>query len=93
MAGRFRIFIVDTGWDSPVHRVLRENFWLLRELQKDDPICVLGRERSVEYMRYHHARTSDDPIPAVHDMSETTGDGIAGFHGFRLPERCGGVPS
>jgi hypothetical protein len=83
-AGRFRIFIVDTGWDSPAHRVLRENFWLLRELQKDDPIYVLGREKSIEYMRYHHARIGHDPILAVHDMSEINGDGIEGFHGFRL---------
>jgi len=83
-APRFRIFIVDTGWDSAAHRVLKENFWLLRELQKDDPIYVLGREQSIEYMRHNHARIGHDPIIAVHDMSELNGGGAVDFHGFRL---------
>jgi hypothetical protein len=81
---RFRIFIVDTGWDSPAHRILCDNFWLLRELQKDDEIYVLGREKSVEYMRYHQARIGHDPILAVHDLAAINGKGINGFHGFRL---------
>jgi hypothetical protein len=81
---RFRIFIVDTGWDSPAHRVLKENFALLRDLQKDDPIYVLSREKSIELSRRHQERIGRDPVIAVHDMAAMGESGTTDFHGFRL---------
>jgi hypothetical protein len=86
-APRFRIFIVDSGWHSPAHQVLRENFGLLRELQKDDPIYVLGREKSIEFLRDHHKeRIGREPIIAVHDLAALGKGGRPDpdFHGFRL---------
>ena len=84
MGFRFRIFIVDSGWNSAARRVLHENFALLRDLQKDDPIYVLSREKSVEFMRRHGSRIGRDPIIAVHDMQALNKGGTSGFHGFRL---------
>jgi hypothetical protein len=83
---RFRIFILDPGWDSPAHQVLQANFGLLRQLQKDDPIYVLGREKSIEFLRHHQERIGREPIIAVHDMAELRTDGTPDpdFHGFRL---------
>ena len=83
---RFRIFIVDPGWDSPAHRVLQANFGLIRELQKDDPIYVLGRDKSIAFLRDHPERFGREPIIAVHDMAAMRKDGTPdrGFHGFRL---------
>jgi hypothetical protein len=81
---RFRIFIVDSGWNSAAHQVLRDNFGLIRELQKEDPIYVLGREKSIEFMRRHQSRIGRDPIIAVHDLAAMDESGTAGFHGFRL---------
>ena len=81
---RFRIFIVDSGWNSAARRVLHENFALIRDLQKDDPIYVLDREKSVEFMRRHGSRIGRDPIIAVHDMQALNKGGTASFHGFRL---------
>ncbi len=81
---RFRIFIVDTGWDSPGHKVLQENFRLIRELQREDPIYVLGREKSIEYLRHHEERIGHDPIIAVHDLAAMGDTGTTDFHGFRL---------
>jgi hypothetical protein len=83
-ASRFRIFIVDSGWNSAARRVLHENFALIRDLQKDDPIYVLSREKSVEFMRRHGSRIGRDPIIAVHDMQALNKGGTTGFHGFRL---------
>ena len=83
-ASRFRIFIVDSGWNSAARRVLHENFALIRDLQKDDPIYVLNREKSVEFMRRHGSRIGRDPIIAVHDMQALNKGGTTGFHGFRL---------
>jgi hypothetical protein len=83
-ASRFRIFIVDSGWNSAARRVLHENFALIRDLQKEDPIYVLSRERSIEFMRRHGSRIGRDPIIAVHDVQALEKGGTAGFHGFRL---------
>jgi len=83
-ASRFRIFIVDSGWNSAARRVLHENFALIRDLQRDDPIYVLSREKSVEFMRRHGSRIGRDPIIAVHDMQALNKGGTTGFHGFRL---------
>ena len=83
-AARFRIFIVDSGWNSAARRVLHENFALIRDLQKDDPIYVLSREKSVDFMRRHGSRIGRDPIIAVHDMQALIKGGTSGFHGFRL---------
>ena len=83
-APRFRIFIVDCGWNSAARRVLLDNFVLIRELQKDDPIYVLSRERSIEFMRSHGSRIGRDPIIAVHDLAAMNKGGTTGFHGFRL---------
>src|SRR5215468_7460226 len=84
VAPRFRIYIVDSGWNSPAHRVLVENFALIRDLQKDDPIYVLSREQSIEFQRRHGSRIGRDPIIAVRDMEALDQGGTTGFHGFRL---------
>jgi hypothetical protein len=81
---RFRIFIIDSGWNSPAHKVLQENFGLIRELQKDDPIYVLSKEQSIEFMRHHQERIGREPIIAVHDLAAIDKSGTADFHGFRL---------
>jgi hypothetical protein len=81
---RFRIFILDSGWNSAARRALHENFALIRDLQKEDPIYVLERETSIEFMRQHSSLIGKDPIIAVHDLQAIDGSGTAGFHGFRL---------
>ena len=82
-ASRFRIFIVDSGWNSPARKVLHDNFHLIRDLQNETPIYFLGRERSVELMRRYPALVGKDPIIRVHcdvDRKHLK----PGFHGFRL---------
>ena len=83
-APRFRIFIVDSGWNSAAHRVLVENFALIRNFQKEDEIYVLSREQSIEFQRCHGSRIGRDPMIAVHDMNAMDKSGTTGFHGFRL---------
>jgi hypothetical protein len=83
-APRFHIFIIDTGWDSPARKVLQENFALIRDLQREDPIFVLGREKSIESLRHHDEQIGHDPIIAVHDLAAMQDTGTTDFHGFRL---------
>src|SRR6516225_2995314 len=83
-APRFRIFIIDSGWNSPAHKVLQENFGLIRDLQKDDPIYILSREQSIEFIRHHPERIGREPTIAVHDLAAMGETGTTDFHGFRL---------
>jgi len=81
---RFRIFIIDSGGNSVAHKVLEENFELIRDLQKDDPIYVLSREQSIEFIRQHQDRIGREPLVAVHDLAAMSESGTTDFHGFRL---------
>jgi hypothetical protein len=83
-APRFRIFIMDSGWNSPAHKVLQENFGLIRDLQKEDPIYVLSKEQSIEFVRHHPDRIGREPTIAVHDLAAMGESGTTDFHGFRL---------
>jgi hypothetical protein len=55
-------------------------------LQKDDPIYVLGRDKSIAFLRHHPERFGREPIIAVHDLAALRKDGSPDpdFHGFRL---------
>ena len=81
---RFRIFIIDAGWNSPARNVLLENFGRIRDLQKDDPIYILSREQSIEFIRHHPERIGREPTIAVHDLAAMDKSGTTDFHGFRL---------
>jgi hypothetical protein len=81
---RFRIFIIDSGWNAVARRVLRHNFALIRRLHKKDLIYLLSRKKSVEFIGRHRSLIGRDPIIAVHDLRAMGGRGTAGFHGFRL---------
>jgi hypothetical protein len=82
-APRFRIFIVDSGWNSAARKVLEQNFHLIRALQPESPIYFLGRERSIDLMRRYPVLVGKDPIIRVHCEVERR-HRKPGFHGFRL---------
>jgi hypothetical protein len=81
---RFRIFIIDSGWNAVARRVLRHNFALIRRLHREELIYLLSRKKSVEFIGRHRSLIGRDPIIAVHDLRAMGGRGTAGFHGFRL---------
>jgi len=81
---RFQIFIVDAGWYSPARRVLHENFGMLRDLAKNDPIYVLSRENSIDFIQNHPSLLGKGPAIVVHDLAALREAGATGFHGFRL---------
>ncbi len=83
-APRFRIFIIDSGWNLVARRVLRHNFALIRRLHKEELIYLLSRKKSVEFIGRHRSLIGRDPIIAVHDLQAMGGRGTARFHGFHL---------
>jgi hypothetical protein len=81
---RFQIFVVDGGWNSPAHKVLRENFRMLRDLAENDTIYVLSREKSIEFTLSHPSLLGKGPAIIAHDLAALREGGTTGFHGFRL---------
>jgi hypothetical protein len=78
---RFRIFIIDSGWNHPASKVLNENFEIIHALTHEDPIYVLDKEKSVDLLRKNKGLIGHDPIIAVHDV---TASGFRKHLGFRL---------
>lgn len=81
---RFRIFVIDTGWNSVARRVLQENLDLIREFNKEEEVYFLGRDRSVALLRQHCALIGRDPIITVHDLRAIHRRAVRHVHGFRL---------
>jgi hypothetical protein len=81
---RFRIFVVDSGWNHPASKVLRQNFDLLHALTHEDPIYVLDVDKSVSLLRKNKGLIGHDPIISVHDLDAMGEGGPGGAHGFRL---------
>jgi hypothetical protein len=81
---RFRIFVIDTCWNSVASRVLRENLDLFFDLNREEPTYLLGRDVSVALLRQYESLIGRDPIIIVHDMQVIRDRGTDGVHGLRL---------
>ncbi len=59
---RFHIFLVDTGWNGPVSKVLHEHMPLFHHYHPQDPVYILSREQSINVLkraRAHRPRSHD----------------------------------
>ncbi len=48
---RFDIFLIDTGWNTPVSKLVRSHLPLLYQYQKHDSLYLLTAEQSVEILK------------------------------------------
>jgi hypothetical protein len=81
---RFRIFVIDSGWNHPASKVLGDNLELLHALTHEDPIYILDRDQSVALLRKNKGLIGHDPIIAVHDLAPSGQRGKNDARGFRL---------
>ena len=81
---RFRIFIIDTGWNQVARNVLQKHLALFRGLMGGDRIYVLDRDMSLAHMHRNHDQIGRDPIIYVHDMRAIRHGRTGGVHGVRL---------
>jgi hypothetical protein len=81
---RFRVFVIDTGWNETAHRVLRKQIPLFDTLMGDTPTYWLDRRTSVALLRKHRELIGRDPILCVHDLRAVKRRGTLGVHGLRL---------
>jgi hypothetical protein len=64
--------------------VLHENFALIRDLNREDPIYFLDRDTSVALLRRHRSLVGRDPIILVQDMRAARSGDAGDLPGFRL---------
>jgi hypothetical protein len=81
---RFRVFVIDTGWNEAAHKVLRKQIPMFDTLVGDTPTYWLNRKTSVALLGQHRELIGHDPIVCVHDLRAVKRRGTLGVHGLRL---------
>jgi len=84
---RFHIFLVDTGWNAHVSRMLQAHVPLIHEFHPQDPIYVLNREQSIKVLKNAPEHIGLDPILVVYDLhcpEDACGKKGERYRGFRL---------
>ena len=64
---RFDIFLIDTGWNSAVAKVVRAHLGTIFQFEKQDAFYLLSPEQSVEIIRRAPHLIGNDPIMLVYD--------------------------
>jgi hypothetical protein len=84
---RFHIFLIDTGWNMPVSKVLHDQMPLFHQYHPEDPLYILTKEQSVKVLKKAPEHIGRDPMVVVYDMYKPSGVKTkekANYHGFRL---------
>jgi hypothetical protein len=81
---RFDIFLIDTGWNTGVSKLVRSHLPQLYEYQRQDTLYILTPEQSVELMRHAPEVIGRDPIVAVYDHYAVHDGTHGNYRGFRL---------
>jgi hypothetical protein len=83
-AKRFDIFLIDTGWNSAVAKVVRAHLGTIFQFEKQDAFYLLSPEQSVEIIRRAPHLIGHDPIMLVYDHYAPSSHKSCGYRGFRL---------
>lgn len=64
---RLDVYIIDSGWDCPAHRVLVNSLDHFTAYLSDNNLYVLTREQSIAFLKAHPELIGKGPIVAVVD--------------------------
>jgi len=81
---RFDIFLIDSGWNCAVAKVVRAHLATIFQFEKQDAFYLLSAEQSVEILRKAPHLIGHDPIMLVYDHYAPTNHKSRGYRGFRL---------
>jgi hypothetical protein len=84
---RFHFFLIDSGWNAPVSKVLRSQLPLFHQFNPHDTLYLLTHEQSVRILKNAPEHIGLDPIVVVYDLlnpCDTDTDGVENYRGFRL---------
>jgi hypothetical protein len=83
-AKRFDIFLVDTGWNTAVAKLVRSRMATMFAIDRADSFYVLTCEQSAELMKRAPRLIGHDPIILVYDLYAPPDRTSRGYRGFRL---------
>jgi hypothetical protein len=81
---RFDIFLIDTGWNRPISRMVRAHLRILYEYQMNDTLYELSHEQSVELLKHDPNSIGCDPTIVVYDIYGASKANAGTYRGFRL---------
>jgi hypothetical protein len=81
---RFDIFLIDTGWNQAVGKVIHSHLSVFFSIANQDSFYILSREQSVELIKRVPHLIGHDPIILVYDVRAPGDRKSRGYHGFRL---------
>ena len=67
-AKRFDIFLIDSGWNHAVSKVVHSHLSLFFNFENQDSFYILSSEQSVEILRTAPHLIGHDPIILVYDL-------------------------
>lgn len=83
-AKRFNIFLIDTGWNAEISKVVRVHLRMVADLQPHDSLYELTKPQSMEILKREPNLIGCDPTIIVYDIYGSNLDGKRRFRGFRL---------
>jgi hypothetical protein len=83
-AKRFDVFLIDTGWNSAVAKVVRSHLATIFNFEKQDAFYILSAEQSIEVVKRAPHLIGHDPIILVYDLYAPANRKSRGYRGFRL---------
>ncbi len=83
-AKRFDIFLIDTGWNTTISKLVRSHLPLVFEYQKQDSLYLLTPEQSVAILKRAPEFIGHDPTLVVYDLYARKSSKPRSYHGFRL---------
>ena len=64
---RFKIYFIDSGWDSPAHRAFEGALGLVTRYLTRHDLFILGHDRSEKFLQNHPHLIGADPLIAILD--------------------------
>ena len=83
-AKRFDIFLIDTGWNSAVAKLVRSHLATIARFEDQDAFYILTPEQSIALIKQAPRLIGHDPIILVYDRYAPPGRKDRGYRGFRL---------
>jgi hypothetical protein len=81
---RFDIFLIDTGWNTLISKLVRSHLPLLYQYQQQESLYLLTPEQSVEILKRAPEFIGHDPTVLVYDLCAPAGRKHRNYHGFHL---------
>jgi hypothetical protein len=81
---RFDIFLLDTGWNAPISKVVRTHLRMLFEYYPHDCLYELTPQQSIEVLKRDPRLIGCDPTIIVYDLYASSQPNANKYRGFRL---------